>query len=162
MYNWIVWLHVACVFVFLLAHGVAMGVSFQVRNERQVERLRGLLDLSTSVYRAVYVTLILILLTGILLGFMGGWWRQGWIWASLALLVIEVGAMTGLARRDYLPLRKALGLHYFEGNRLMPAGTPAPDAEALALAGRTQPGLLAGIGGVGLLLILWLMILKPF
>src|SRR5258708_25011193 len=144
MYNWIVLLHVASIFVFLLAHGVSMGASFKLRSERQIERLRGLMELSASMYTALYISLILILLTGILLGFMGGWWRQGWIWVSLVLFVLIMGAMSGIARQDYLPLRKALGLPYFEGTRIKPAVAPAADAEALALAARTRPGLLAG------------------
>jgi hypothetical protein len=162
MYNWIVLLHVLSVMVFLMVHGVALAVSFQIRAEKNLERARGLLELSASMYAALYPALVLILLTGIVLAFMGNWWHQGWIWAALILFVVEVGAMSGIARRDYLPLRRALGLRLVVNGRVQPAAGPSNEAEALALLEHTHPDLLAAIGGVGLVLIFWLMILKPF
>ena len=39
---------------------------------------------------------------------------------------------------------------------------PATDADLDALAASNRPFLLAAIGGVGLVVIVWLMVLKPF
>jgi hypothetical protein len=48
MYSWIVFAHVLGVFGFLLGHGAAALVTFKLRGERAVERIRALLDLSRS------------------------------------------------------------------------------------------------------------------
>jgi hypothetical protein len=48
MYFWMVFLHVLCVLAFLMAHGVSASVFFALRNERNVERIRSLLQLSGS------------------------------------------------------------------------------------------------------------------
>src|SRR6478609_7482514 len=45
MYRWLVFLHVLAVFGFLLAHGTAIAVAFRLRREREVARIRVLLDL---------------------------------------------------------------------------------------------------------------------
>jgi len=162
MYRWIVFVHVASVFAFLMAHGVSAFVAFAVRAERQPERLRALLALSGSSYTIMYLSLLLILVSGITLGFMQSWWGQGWIWAALVLLVLIAAAMGILGPRDFGPMRKAAGLPYFERGRPQPAVPPQPDERLLALAARTRPAFLAAIGAVGLALLLWLMMFKPF
>ena len=162
MYSWIVLLHVLSVALFLMVHGVAAATSLQLRQERNIERARALLELTAGTTNILYVALGLILLTGVILAFMGGWWHQGWIWAALVLFIATSVAMSIIAQQDYTPLRKALGLRYFQNGRPQPPVAPSPDTEVFTLLGRTRPGLLVGVGGVGLLLILWLMLLKPF
>ena len=82
MYSWIVFVHVLGVFGFLLAHGAATAISFKLRGECEVDRIRALLDLSRSTRAAAGVSLLVTLAAGIALGFMGGWWSHLWIWAS--------------------------------------------------------------------------------
>ena len=43
-----------------------------------------------------------------------------------------------------------------------PDPVPLPDAEIGAIAARTPVALLSAIGFGGLLIILWLMVVKPF
>ena len=48
MYRLLVLLHVLGAFGFLMAHGVSVGVAFTLRRERELERIRALLNLSSS------------------------------------------------------------------------------------------------------------------
>jgi hypothetical protein len=48
MVRWIVFLHIAGIFGFLLSHGSSAGVVFALRHERKPERIRALLQLSGS------------------------------------------------------------------------------------------------------------------
>src|SRR5574340_1063190 len=88
MYMWVVFAHILGVFGFLLAHGSAAAVTFRLRKERNIERIRALLDLSRSVAIIARVSLLIVLLAGIALGFIGHWWGRGWIWASLGVFVL--------------------------------------------------------------------------
>ena len=67
-YEWVVFLHIFGVFVFLLAHGVSSGVGFRIAKERNRERLAALLDLSVSSYRVMLLGFWWTLLTGLVLG----------------------------------------------------------------------------------------------
>jgi uncharacterized membrane protein len=88
MYQWLVFAHILGIFGFLLAHGSAAGVAFKLRGEREIPRVRALLDLSSSVTTVASVSLLTLLVAGVILGFMGHWWGQGWIWISLGLFVL--------------------------------------------------------------------------
>ncbi|HEU0028618.1 MAG TPA: hypothetical protein VFQ25_16020 [Ktedonobacterales bacterium] len=157
MYQWLVFAHIASVFVFLLAHGVSAAVVFRVRAEKDVATLRALLDLSALAVMVSFYSLAALLIAGIAAAFVGRWWGFGWPWAALAALVViwfSMALETGPAMRR---LRRAAG---FSGPRQIIA---AVKPEELAAAQATvRPWLSATIGGAGLLVILWLMTLKPF
>jgi hypothetical protein len=120
MYPWLVYLHILALFAFLLAHGASSGASFALRREQNLERIRALLELSGNSYALMYVSLLVLLISGIIAGVIGRWWNQIWIWASLVLLILLIGAMTGLGSTIYGAARKAAGLRYFEGMRQHP------------------------------------------
>ena len=48
LYRLVVVLHVVCVFGYPLAHGVSGAISFALKKERDIHRVRALLDLSTA------------------------------------------------------------------------------------------------------------------
>lgn len=160
MYQALVFLHVIGIFGFLMAHGVSAGVFFALRRERNVDRIRLLLQMSTGVARAMLGSLLLLLVTGIVAGFMGKWWSHGWIWLSLGLLVAIYLAMGVLGSRVLNEVRQGVGLPTSYGRQ--------PDPEMLspealdALLNRIQPARLTAIGFGGLVLIAWLMMFKPF
>jgi hypothetical protein len=162
MYNWLVFLHVLGTFGFLLSHGASATVAFQLRRERNRERICALLELSGASYGVMYSSLGLLLLTGIVTGFLGRWWRYVWIWAALALLVAILVLMYVLGSAYYGKVRKAVGMAYFDGRKEHPATEPATPAEIDALLTSRRPVELMAIGGGGLALIVWLMIFKPF
>ena len=162
LYPWIVFLHIAGAFVFVLAHGVSAFVSDQIRKERSVERIRALLDLSRSAIGMAYVGLITLLVAGIAAGIMGNHFSRGWIWASLVLLILIMVAMYALAARYYAAVRTAVGLPSYLDKKGVPPPEPVSPEELERLLRTSRPDVIGVIGFGGLLLILALMVLKPF
>lgn len=155
MYSWIVFLHVAGAFGFLLAHGVSVAVLLRLRTERKRDRITTLLDLSSSSMTGFYASIVVLLAAGTLAGFIGNWWRMVWIWASLGLFLAIAAAMYPLATAYLRRVRAAVGKR--------PSGAPmASDEEIDELLGSGRPVLIAVIGFGGLLVILWMMMFKPF
>jgi hypothetical protein len=161
-YPWIVFVHVAAAFVFVFAHGVSAFATYRIRAERNPERIRALLDVSTSGIQAMYGALGLLLIAGIAGGIVGGWFGRGWIWAAIGVLVVVMFAMYGLALPYYRNVRMAVGLPASSSRNDNPAPQPATPQELDALLDSRRPDLIAGLGFIGLLLIIWLMVVKPF
>lgn len=161
MYGIVVLLHVLGAFAFVLAHGVSMVVSFRLRGERDAARQAQLLELSGMGVGLMYIGLAVLLVAGVAAGFLGNHWGRGWIWAALAVLVVVIAVMYAVATPFYGRMRAAAGVPGSEqmAARLKPLATPA-DLGALATSNR--PLLLAAVGGIGLVVIVWLMLSKPF
>ena len=106
--------------------------------------------------------LALWFLGGILAGFSGNWWTTGrlWIWASLVLAIILIGLMTPMGRMYFNRVREAVGIDPQTGAVNADAQVDPAAVEAAVKSG--QPVLLAALGTIGLLAILWLMLVKPF
>ncbi len=159
-YRLVVFVHIAGAFWFLISHGASINMLFKLRRERDPERIRALLDLSSSSFSGLYSSLLLLLGAGILGGFMGNWWGHGWIWVSLATLVVLLALMTVFGSFYYARIRKAVGLPYMLNFKpQQPAGVRAEELDCLLRS--SQPVWLAAIGVVGLAILLWLMIYKP-
>ena len=160
-YPWWVYMHVFGAFAFAAAHGVSAIAAFRIRATRDPASVRTLLDMSSISIGVMYVGLLLLLIGGIAAGLAGGHFSRGWIWASLGLLVAVIVGMYMLATPFYRRLREAVGTG--------PGGQPFPnapalasDAELAALTTSSRPMLLALVGLVGFVVILWLMLFKPF
>jgi hypothetical protein len=160
MYPWLVFLHVIGVFGFLMAHGVSAGVYFALRRERNVDRIRVLLQMSSGTMRLMGGSLLLLLVTGIIAGFMGQWWSRGWIWLSLIMLIVIYVAMAALGSRRLNQVRQGIGLPSLYGQA--PLAEPLSAEELNALLNHIQPTRLTLIGFGGLAVIAWLMMFKPF
>lgn len=160
LYPWLVLLHLIGVLGWLFAHGTSAFVSFRIRRETNLDRVTGLLQLVQSANAIMYPFFYLLLIAGILAGVNGHWFGHGWIWTGLALFIVVTIAMYAIATPYYTRLRGALGLPG-RGRAPKPA-TRASDAEVLAMLDSRRPEILAGVGVVGLLLIVWLMVMKPF
>jgi hypothetical protein len=163
IYPWIVFLHVVSGFTFFLAHGVSAFMSMRVPKETNLDRLRGILDLSSYSVGVLYISLLGILLTGFIAGGMGGFFAKGWIWLSLILLILITVVMIRFSRASFNPLRKAIGLPHFAGpGSPVPGVEPQSAEEILSLARATNPGPFMAVGYIGLIIIVWLMMFKPF
>lgn len=164
MYQWLVFAHILGVFGFLLAHGTAAAVAFALPRQREVERVRALLDLSRGANMVANVSLLVLLAAGITAGFMGHWWDQGWIWVALGLFILMSVIMSFLGSRSLNRLRQLV--HAGNPSRsetISPSPLdPAAEKQLAVLLTATHPWLLTVIGGGGLVLILWLMMFKPF
>ena len=101
-------------------------------------------------------------LTGIAAGIMQPWFSFGWIWTAIGLLILISMGMFFAGTVHYSKLRKAVGLPYMEKGKPQPAVAPASEAEIVALVRGRSPIIVAVLGAVGLTVILWLMMFKPF
>jgi hypothetical protein len=162
MYQWMRFLHIVGLFLFLMAHGIAAGVALTLRRERRLERLQTLLDFSGSAYSLMYGGLLLLLISGIVNGFIGHWWGFGWIWLSIILLVALIVIMVFFGSRYFTRVRQVSGAKYMQGRNIQPPLEPASAEQIEAALKSGRPVELAAIGFAGLLIIAWLMIFKPF
>ena len=161
-YPWIKLLHVIGAFGFVLAHGASAFAAIRIRSEREPSRVAALLDLSGASIGLMYVSLLVLLGAGIAVGFIGGFWGRAWIWVAIGVLVLVVVAMYPLGSQHYANVRRAVGIKAYNDPKDAPPPTPAAPAELEALLASNRPFLLAAIGGIGLVVILWLMVVKPF
>jgi hypothetical protein len=153
-YQWWVFLHIAGVFGFLMAHGVSVAVAFRMRKERDRAKLQDLKALSGSTVIAMYVSLGILLLFGVIAGFAGHWWSYWWIWAALGILVALIAEMSAVSRPYYEKV--------MEATQIRDSGVPrVSDEELDELLRSPLPMINAAIGFAGLLVIMWLMIFKP-
>ncbi len=111
-------------------------------------------------FKVMALSLLVLLFSGIIAGFIGQWWGHAWIWASLILLIAVYGVMSLLGTRLLNEVRQGIGLPSAYGQP--PRPEPFSAEELDALLNRSQPTRLAllGFGGIGV--IAWLMMFKPF
>jgi hypothetical protein len=161
-YPWIVFVHVAAAFLFVMGHGASMWVSDQIRHERDPVRIRALLEMSSRSLGLVYTSLLVLLVAGIAAGVMGGYFGRGWIWAAIVVLVAVIVLMYALATRYYGSVREAVGLRSYGTPKDAPDPTPVSPEELAALVDTRRADVIGLIGVIGLLILLWLMMFKPF
>ena len=86
----------------------------------------------------------LVILSGVVLGFLGSWWSSAWIWAALVIFVL-IG----------------LTMNLYGGRMIDRIADTRDNAEMERLLSRFRPWFLAVTGAGGLLVILFLMLFKP-
>jgi uncharacterized membrane protein len=149
-YPWIVFLHVVGAFGFVFGHGASAFVSMAIRRETDAQRISAMLRISQLSLTVMYPSLLLLLAAGVAAGFIGEFWGALWLWLAIGLLVVELAAMYALAAPYYMNLRRAL------------TDPTVPNDEVVASMSSSRQIVLAWVGIVGLLLIVWLMVVKPF
>jgi plastocyanin len=154
MYQWWVFVHLAGVFGFLAAHGVSMVVLFRLRAERDPKQVAQLLQASGSSTNAFYWSFAVLLVGGIVAGFLGHWWSQGWIWAAIIVLVVATVAMYAIARPYYRRVR-VVATALADGSTAV-----GPDQFDQVLRS-SRSTWVAAVGVVALGAILYFMLFKP-
>lgn len=164
LYGAIVFIHASTILLFFIAHGASIAVAFRLKRERDPVAARALLDLSTWAMGWPSGILVIVgVLTGIAAGVMGGWFGQAWIWIALVLFVAVAGLMTPLGSSRLHAVRAAAGTVPFNPFSRTPAAPPQPDpAELSRLLDEWNPVPLAALGLAAFLVLLWLMLFKPF
>ena len=154
-YRWIVYLHVFSAFVFIGVHGVSMTVLYAVRSDADRRRVEALMRFSARTVAPMYVSLALVVGTGLWMGFEStGWFTQTWYWSALVLLVVITALMWFVAR--------PFGEKILAACQIRPSGVPRRSDEELAdILGSKRTHVITAIGVVGLAVILVLMIFKP-
>lgn len=151
---WKFWklLHIVGVLGFLASHGASAAVALQLRKEREAGRVRALLDLSASTRMWGHAALLLLIVAGVANGFVLHDWGEGWLWAAIILLVVLLVLAFPLAVPYYKRVRAAVSSE----------GPAMPQDELVALLRSRRPVVIAVVETVGILVIAWLMIWKPF
>lgn len=150
-YGWWKFVHVLGGFGFFAAHGATAAVAARLRRERDPDRVRALLDLSRSTRPWMYWSLLVLVVAGVVDGFLGHYWGQGWIWVGLILLVLLMVAAFPLAVPYYVRVRRAVA-----------PDAQTPPAELEALLRSRRPIVIALVETAGIVVVVWLMVLKPF
>ncbi len=142
--------HLVGAFGFVASHGATAAITFRIRRERDPARILAYLDLSRSTRGLMHGSVALLLIGGIGAGFHGRWWSSGWIWTGLALFVVLFAAAFPLAVPYFRALRRAVEAESVDR------------AELERLLASNRPALLAWVETLGVLVILALMVFKPF
>ena len=160
--QWLVFLHILSAITLFLAHGTSAAMAFQVRKERDLSRIRALLDLSWSTMIVMSVSFLILGLTGIILPFLFRIWNRGYIWLSIVLMLFVFIYMAMYNEKHYKELRRLVGLPYMRGSKQLPAEPPSSSEEVAALLQKTNVTGLVVVGYIIPAIVLWLMVFKPF
>ena len=155
MYSWLVFVHLVGVVLFAISHGVSIAMAFSIRAERDPRIIASHLGNSLRATRITYVALLLLAIGGFGAAWSADSLGQGWVLASIGVLIVVLVAMWSVATPYYMRLRGAIAPD--------PAtGQPPLDGDQLAvMLDSRRPDILAAVGGFGLLVLVWLMVLKP-
>ena len=153
MYAWLVALHLVGFALFLSMHGVSMWAAFRVRGEPNREVVAALLGLSARGNQVMYLGFLLLGIGGLGAAAQVGWLTAPWVVASYIVLAAVILLMYIVGAGFYYTLRDGL-----VGTEKTPR---LDDAELIARLDNRRPEALTLIGGVGLLILIWLMALKP-
>ncbi len=164
MYRVLVFLHVFSAFVFFLIHGATAAVMFALKRERDAKQVKSLLTIRDFATKWMALPLGILFISGIVMGFMGHWWNQTWIWLAIGLFLAISFPMSGFGRPYHDRLWHAIDPqgHAPPTKKEKPFAQPASPEELAGLLAVGRPMLLTVIGVVGLGIILWLMMFKPF
>lgn len=155
-------LHVASAFAFALVHGPSVAAMMKLRREKELERVRALLELSRSASVYSWAAWLALAATGALLASAEHLWRAPWVWGSVVVLVGASLVMSPLAARRFNEARIAAGLPWFNGRRVEPGGAVDPQALQVALGRIRKAAPVVMWTGVGALaLLVWLMVARP-
>jgi hypothetical protein len=159
MHEWLVFVHVASVLAFMLAHGVHMTAMFAMRAEPDPERMLTFLNNLPSA-GGLRILLGLVVLSGALAGLTGSDWGSAWIWLSLALLALIWVGMWRFGG-SYIGLVEEAASAAIAARSSAPSDPGPQAAYDAARRGWQVVGMsVLGLGGVAA--ILWLMMFKPF
>lgn len=148
LYVWLKFFHLLGLGVFLFGHGISAGASLLVRS-RPVDAVTGaLLSASARANAIAYPGLLVLIATGVWMGFAGSWWHAGWIWVAIVVLVATMAVM-GVLSVPYHRSRGALAKKE--------AGTDVENRLKQA-----RPVVPAAAGSVGLVILFFPMVFKPF
>ena len=160
--RWLIFIHVLSAITFFLAHGTSAAMTFQLRKETNLDRIRAMLDLSATTIMVLFISFLIMGLTGLIMPFLLKIWNQGWVWLSIVLMVYVLLHMALRNDKTYSTLRKLVGLPYRQKNKDHPAEPPASEEEIFAHIRKLSPYELTMVGYVIPAFVLWLMVFKPF
>jgi hypothetical protein len=154
-YPWFVFAHLLGLVIFAVSHGASAFMAFRIRGERDPAVVAALLQVGQWSVGPMYIGLLLLGIGGLGAAAGANFWGQPWIIASIVVFVVVLVVMWSVASPYYMALRKAL-------EERGPDGRPAIEPAALvAMLDTCRPEALTLVGTVGLVLLVWLMVIRP-
>jgi hypothetical protein len=155
LYPWFVFAHLAGLVLFAISHGASAFMAFRLRAATDMDTARNLLGLGAASIGPMYIGLLLLLIGGLGAAWIADLWGRPWLIASIVVFVAVLIVMWAVASPYYMGLRKSI-----EDPRS--DGQPTITWEALRVQLDTRrPEILLASGTIGLLLLVWLMVIKP-
>jgi hypothetical protein len=155
LYLWFVVVHLIGLVLFAISHGASAFMAFRLRSERDPVVVDSLLKVGQLSVGPMYGGLLLLIIGGLGAAWSANLWGKPWILASIAVFVVVLVAMWAVASPYYMGLRKAL-------EERGPDGRPAIEPSAMTrMLDSRRPEILTLVGTVGLVLLVWLMVIKP-
>ncbi|MGZ6544724.1 MAG: hypothetical protein ACXVEI_05380 [Actinomycetota bacterium] len=154
-WQWWLFLHIAGVLAFLGAHGVSLFVLYRIRHEGDRQKIAELIAFSGTTTRPMYHSLLVLTVGGIGTGITLHLFSAWWLWTAIVILLVTIALMTAVAKPYFRKITASC--------EVRPSGVPRVSDEELAqLLGSGEAHVITAIGGIGLLAILYLMVLRPF
>jgi len=158
MYNWVVFLHVTVIFIFLIQHAAEIIVTFKLREQKEPEGIFATYSfMPNNNSRNLRITYLLIIVTGAVAGFMSVWWKQGWMWTALGVMILIWIVMVRFGG-NYLNTVDAITQQALKNKD----DKSAIEKFSRDLKSRREPEIMTVTSIIGMLIILWLMMFKPF
>ena len=154
MYQWLVALHLLGLIVFVMCHGVSMFVAFRIRKETNRDLVAAFLNLSSRATQVMYIGFLMLIIGGLAAAWNVGWLTAPWVIASYVVLIVTLVVMWAVGAGYYYPLRDGL-----VGTDKTPRLDDATLVQTLSTSRR--PDILGAVGMAALVILVWLMVLKP-
>ncbi len=155
LYPWFVFAHLAGLLLFAISHGASAFMAFRLRAAPDARTAAALLEVGRLSIGPMYIGLLLLIVGGVGAAAGADLWGRPWLIASIVVFVAVLIVMWAVASPYYMGLRKAL----LDNG---PDGEPTLTWDALrAQLDSRRPEILMTVGTVGLLLLVWLMVIKP-
>jgi hypothetical protein len=162
-YQIILYLHVAGALGFFLFHGATASASFGLKREQGRESIELLLKMREFSGIGGSISISVSLITGIVLGFMGRFWSEAWIWIALGIFLVISFVMGGYGRNNFDRISYMIDPEKYKAPRDKKGEEPIPAAEEELAEEQSKgrPVMLTVTGIAALGIILWLMMFKP-
>ncbi|HEY7702040.1 MAG TPA: DUF2269 family protein [Candidatus Limnocylindrales bacterium] len=155
LYPWFVFAHLAGLVLFAISHGASAFMAFRLRAAPDLRTASALLDVGRLSIGPMYIGLVLLIVGGLGAAAGANLWGRPWLIASIVVFVAVLIVMWAVASPYYMGLRKSI-------DEKGPDGEPTITWDALrAQLDSRRPDILMAVGTVGLLLLVWLMVIKP-
>lgn len=164
VYQIILYLHVAGALGFFLFHGATASASYGLKREQGRKSVELLLKMRETSGIAGGISMSVMLISGIVLGFMGRFWSEAWIWISVAVFVVIMFVMGGYGRNNFDRVSYLFDPEKYKAPKDKKGEEPIPasEEELAEEQAKGRPVLLTVTGVASLVLILWFMMFKPF
>ncbi len=164
VYQIILYLHVASALGFFLFHGATASASFGLKREQGRESVELLLKMRDTAGFVGGLSMTIMFISGIVLGFMGRLWGEAWIWITIGVFLVILFVMGGYGRNNFDRISYMIDPEKYKAPRDKKGEEPIPatEEELAEEQAKGRPVMLTVTGIGALVLILWLMMFQPF